>query len=121
MTGHENVVFSTQESENLRNYLIGGGFLHIDDNYGMDKFIRPEMKKVFLKVNLLSSLSTTLFTHLILNLAMDYQKFTNTTGSHPKDLDCSTKTVWSVFTPMKAILAMAGKTAKYITIRQPHD
>jgi hypothetical protein len=47
MTGHGNVVFSTDDSENLRNYLIGGGFLHIDDNYGMDKFIRPEMKKVF--------------------------------------------------------------------------
>lgn len=47
MTGHGNVVFSSQESENLRNYLIGGGFLHIDDNYGMDQFIRSELKKVF--------------------------------------------------------------------------
>ena len=47
MTGHGNVVFSTQEAENLRNYLIGGGFLHIDDNYGLDQFIRLEMKKVF--------------------------------------------------------------------------
>ncbi|MEW6469574.1 MAG: DUF4159 domain-containing protein [Bacteroidota bacterium] len=47
MTGHGNVVFNAQEVENLRNYLIGGGFLHISDNYGMDKFIRPQMKKVF--------------------------------------------------------------------------
>lgn len=47
MTGHGNVVFSTQEAENLRLYLTGGGFLHISDNYGMDKFIRPQMKKVF--------------------------------------------------------------------------
>jgi hypothetical protein len=47
MTGHGNVVFSIQEAENLRNYMIGGGFLHISDNYGMDKFIRPQMKKVF--------------------------------------------------------------------------
>lgn len=47
MTGHGNVIFSRQEAENLRNYLIGGGFLHIDDNYGMDKYIRPQMKKVF--------------------------------------------------------------------------
>lgn len=47
MTGHGNVVFSLQEAENLRNYLIAGGFLHIDDNYGLDKFIRLEMKKVF--------------------------------------------------------------------------
>lgn len=47
MTGHGNVVFSDQEAENLRNYLIAGGFLHIDDNYGMDPFVRLEMKKVF--------------------------------------------------------------------------
>ncbi len=47
LTGHGNVVFSPAEVENLRNYLIGGGFLHISDNYGMDKFIRPQMKKVF--------------------------------------------------------------------------
>ncbi|MBK7666106.1 MAG: DUF4159 domain-containing protein [Sphingobacteriaceae bacterium] len=47
VTGHGNVVFSVQEAENLRKYLLGGGFLHISDNYGMDKFIRTEMKKVF--------------------------------------------------------------------------
>ncbi len=46
MTGHGNVIFSNQEAENLRNYLTAGGFLHISDNYGMDKFIRTEMKKV---------------------------------------------------------------------------
>ena len=47
MTGHGNVVFSDAEAENLRNYLLGGGFLHIDDNYGMDKFVRLAMKQVF--------------------------------------------------------------------------
>ncbi|MCS5663578.1 MAG: DUF4159 domain-containing protein [Flavobacteriales bacterium] len=47
MTGHGNVVFSISEAENLRRYLEAGGFLHIDDNYGMDAYIRPEMKKVF--------------------------------------------------------------------------
>ena len=47
MTGHGNVVFSNEDVENLRNYLISGGFLHIDDNYGMDQFARREMKKVF--------------------------------------------------------------------------
>jgi len=47
MTGHGNVVFSDAEAENLRNYLIGGGFLHVDDNYGMDPYIRTAMKKVF--------------------------------------------------------------------------
>lgn len=47
MTGHGNVVFSSTESENLRTYLMAGGFLHIDDNYGMDEFIRVELKKLF--------------------------------------------------------------------------
>ncbi|AKD05821.1 DUF4159 domain-containing protein [Pontibacter korlensis] len=47
MTGHGNVVFSDAEAQNLRNYLLSGGFLHIDDNYGLDQFIRKEMKKVF--------------------------------------------------------------------------
>lgn len=47
MTGHGNVMLSDQEAQNLRNYLIGGGFLHIDDNYGLDPFVRLEMKKVF--------------------------------------------------------------------------
>jgi len=47
MTGHGNVVFSDADAENLRNYLIAGGFLHIDDNYGMDPFVRLAMKKVF--------------------------------------------------------------------------
>jgi hypothetical protein len=47
MTGHGNVVFSESEAANLRSYLMGGGFLHIDDNYGMDKYIRIELKKVF--------------------------------------------------------------------------
>lgn len=52
MTGHGNVVFSNVERENLRNYLIGGGFLHIDDNYGMDEFIRPELEKLFPNIDM---------------------------------------------------------------------
>jgi len=46
-TGHGNIVFTDAEASNLRKYLISGGFLHVDDNYGLDKFIRLEMKKVF--------------------------------------------------------------------------
>jgi len=52
MTGHGNVVFSREESNNLRQYLLGGGFLHIDDNYGMDEFIRIELKKAFPEIDL---------------------------------------------------------------------
>jgi hypothetical protein len=46
-TGHGRIAFNDAEAENLRTYLIAGGFLHIDDNYGMDKYVRPAMKKVF--------------------------------------------------------------------------
>lgn len=47
LTGHGNVYFSEQDVKNLRTYLESGGFLHIDDNYGLDSYIRREMKKVF--------------------------------------------------------------------------
>jgi hypothetical protein len=47
MTGHGNVFFSDEDVINLRKYLLNGGFLHIDDNYGMDKYIRKEIKKLF--------------------------------------------------------------------------
>ena len=52
MTGHGNVDFSDNDANNLRNYLISGGFLHISDNYGLDKFIRKELKKVFPELEL---------------------------------------------------------------------
>lgn len=63
MTGHGNVVFNQSDAENLRNYLISGGFLHIDDNYGMDPFIRSELKKVFPELDLVELP----FTHPIYN------------------------------------------------------
>ncbi|WP_214229477.1 DUF4159 domain-containing protein [Pedobacter sp. B4-66] len=66
LTGHGNVVFSNAEASNLRKYLIGGGFLHIDDNYGLDKFIRREMKKVFPEL---------VFTELPANHILYNQKF----------------------------------------------
>ena len=47
MTGHGNVFLTEQEAQNLRNYLTSGGFLHVSDNYGLDKYIRREMNKVF--------------------------------------------------------------------------
>ena len=47
MTGHGNVFFSEEDAQNLRKYLLSGGFLHIDDNYGMSEYVRRELKKVF--------------------------------------------------------------------------
>lgn len=53
MTGHGNVVFSDSDVLNLRNYMTSGGFLHIDDNYGMDEYIRKEIKKIFPNIDLI--------------------------------------------------------------------
>ncbi len=47
MTGHGNVFFTNQDAENIQDYLLSGGFLHIDDNYGMEPYIRKELVKVF--------------------------------------------------------------------------
>jgi hypothetical protein len=66
LTGHGNIIFNEQESRNLRNYLIAGGFLHADDNYGMDKFLRREMKKVFPELD---------FVELPFNHPIYHQKF----------------------------------------------
>lgn len=70
MTGHGNVVFSNSEAENLRKYLIGGGFLHISDNYGMDKFIRTEMKKVFPELEFIELP----FNHKVYHQKFDFNK-----------------------------------------------
>ncbi len=47
MTGHGNVFFTEEEASNLRDYLLSGGFIHIDDNYGMDTYLRKELVKIF--------------------------------------------------------------------------
>jgi len=70
MTGHGNVVFSPEEAANLRNYLIAGGFLHIDDNYGLDKFVRIELKKVFPELEL----TELPFDHPIYHQKFDFTK-----------------------------------------------
>lgn len=66
LTGHGNIVLNTQEVKNLRNYLIAGGFLHISDNYGLDPFIRKEIKKVFPELD---------FVELPYNHPIYHQKF----------------------------------------------
>ena len=47
MTGHGNIRFTNEEIIQLREYLMGGGFLHTDDNYGLNTSFRREMKRVF--------------------------------------------------------------------------
>jgi Domain of unknown function (DUF4159) len=68
MTGHGNVFFNDVDSENLRNYLISGGFLHIDDNYGMQPYIVKELKKIFPNSELVELPSN----HPIFNIAFKF-------------------------------------------------
>ncbi len=70
MTGHGNVIFSNQEAENLRNYLLAGGFIHISDNYGMDNFIRIQLKKIFPELDLIELP----FSHPIYHQKYDFPK-----------------------------------------------
>lgn len=71
ITGHGNIVFSPDEARNIRNYLLAGGFLHISDNYGLDKFIRPQMKLVFPELD---------FVELPFNHPIYHQKFSFPNG-----------------------------------------
>lgn len=79
MTGHGNVYFSPQDVENLRNYLLSGGFIHIDDNYGMRQYLLPELKNFSPKKNSKNSRQTILFIRITTNFPTDCLRYTNTT------------------------------------------
>lgn len=69
-TGHGRIMFNDEEAQNIRMYLMGGGFLHIDDNYGLDKYVRPALKKVFPELDLVELP----FTHAIYHQKFDFAK-----------------------------------------------
>ncbi|MCA0933785.1 DUF4159 domain-containing protein [Lutimonas saemankumensis] len=69
LTGHGNVYFSEDAIDNIRNYLISGGFLHISDNYGLDSYIRREMKKVFPEIEFIEIP----FDHAIYHQSYDFE------------------------------------------------
>lgn len=81
MTGHGNVVFNADDASNLRRYLIGGGFLHISDNYGMDKFVRKELKKVFPELDLIELP----FSHPVYHQAYNFQNGLPKIHEHDKN------------------------------------
>ena len=68
MTGHGNIFFSNEEANNLRKYLLSGGFLHVDDNYGLDEFFRKEITKVFPNKKLIQINSN----HIIFNQSFSF-------------------------------------------------
>ena len=80
LTGHGNINFTDNEAQTLRNFLLNGGFLHADDNYGMDKAFRREMKKVFLIKNGLKYQPITKFLIFIINSKTGYLKFISMMG-----------------------------------------
>ena len=68
MTGHGNIFFSNEEANNLRKYLLSGGFIHVDDNYGLDEFFRKEITKVFPNKKLIQINSN----HIIFNQSFSF-------------------------------------------------
>lgn len=68
MTGHGNFILTDDEAKNLRNYLIGGGFLIINDDYGIDPYVRPTMKKAFPELDFVE----VPFTHPIYHQKYDF-------------------------------------------------
>lgn len=81
MTGHGRWALSDAEAQNMRKYLEGGGFLHVDDNYGLDPYVRPALKKIFPELELVE---------LPFNYAIYHQKF-NFANGLPKVHDHDSK------------------------------
>ncbi len=86
MTGHGNVFFNDEDAENLRNYLISGGFLHIDDNYGMKPYITEELKKVFPNTELVELPSTHVIFNTVYNFPKGLPKIHEHDGKRPQAL-----------------------------------
>jgi Domain of unknown function (DUF4159) len=84
VTGHGRIMFNDAEASNLRTYLMGGGFLHIDDNYGMDKFVRPAMKKVFPELDFVELPFTHPIYHQKFNFANGLPKIHEHDNTSPK-------------------------------------
>ena len=89
MTGHGGIVFSDYEVNRLRTYLEHGGFLYADDDYGMDKAFRREIKKVFPKNSSSNSPSHTACTIVFSISLMVSRKLTSITVNRPRDLEFS--------------------------------
>ncbi|MBT8252747.1 MAG: DUF4159 domain-containing protein [Flavobacteriaceae bacterium] len=86
MTGHGNVFFSESDAENLRNYLLSGGFLHIDDNYGMQPYIVKELKKVFPNKELIEIPSNHPLFNIVYNFPQGLPKIHEHDGKRPQAL-----------------------------------
>ena len=117
-TGHGNVEFSASDIENLRLYLMSGGFLHFDDNYGTRDFVFREMKRVFPDNPLVEIPSSHLIFHQNTISITVCQKFTSTTIMLQWLLVFLSKIVLCFFTLGNVTLAMDGKILRFTTIHK---
>lgn len=84
MTGHGRWDVTPEEAQNLRQYLEGGGFLHIDDNYGMDPYVRPALKKIFPELSLVELPFSNPIYHQRFNFPNGLPKIHEHDGKAPK-------------------------------------
>ena len=116
MTGHGNVVFTEVEAHNLREYLLGGGFLHADDNYGLAQAFRREMKKVFPEDELVRFPGNIRFLIRNINFRRGYPKSMNTMRNGRKLWGSSRKEDWWFYLLSRPTWEMAGKILRCTTI-----
>lgn len=115
MTGHGNISFNEEEARRLRTYLENGGFLYADDDYGMDKSFRREIKKVFPDKELVELPFHMDFSIVISISQMELQKHMNTTINPRRHLEFSIMVDSSFFTLMNQTQVMAGLIPKFTT------
>ena len=84
MTGHGIVFFNETDAENLRDYLVSGGFLHIDDNYGMQPYITKELKKVFPETELVELPANINIFNIVYNFPQGLPKIHEHDGNRPR-------------------------------------
>lgn len=121
ITGHGNIVFSNYEVQRLRTYLIQGGFLYADDDYGMDKPFRREMKKVFQDQELVELPYSYGLYNCHFNFPNGVLRYMNMMINHRRDSDYSIKDVLPSITHSKLIQAMDGLIQKFMEIQNLYD
>ncbi len=116
MTGHGRWALSDAEAQNLRKYLEGGGFLHIDDNYGLNSYVRPALKKVFPELELVELPFSYPIYHQKYNFPNGLPRYMNMMVGPLRDMGLFIRDGWFVFIVLIRILVMGGKILTYTVI-----
>jgi hypothetical protein len=118
VTGHGEIKFSDQEVVRLRDYLNRGGFLHVDDNYGLNESFRREIAKVFPDRPLVDVPLSHPIYHIVYDFPAGLPKVHETTENRRGVSGYSSATGWRCSTATRVISGMAGKTLAPITTRR---